>query len=332
MRLDQFLAVFLRSFRNFFVSLRPVYDVSATRNMVNKRIKMNKKQIYILSAIGVVLVGAIIWLAVSLYDKADTIDFLTEQYALEKEELADEYTQLAIQYEGYKLSVNNDSLEQKLEDQRIKLQRLAEELRQTKAEDVRKIAALEKELATVRGVLRYYVAQVDSLNQVNEALMAENKEVRQQMKRVTTANANLKEQNEKLNEKIDIASHLSANSLKAEAQNKRNKHTTSLKSTTLFVVTFNVGANVTAQTGDKDLFVRILKPNEELLTNSKSGTFNYDNSEIRYSMKKTIEYTGEEQPVTMYWNRNETLDPGTFTFEVYADGKLIGKTQLTLKK
>lgn len=53
---------------------------------------------------------------------------------------------------------------------------------------------------------------------------------------------------------------------------------------------------------------------------------------IAFSMKKTIEYTGEEQPVTLYWNRNETLDPGTYAFEVYADGKLIGNTSLTMKK
>ncbi|MBR0036892.1 MAG: hypothetical protein IJP70_04550 [Bacteroidales bacterium] len=293
---------------------------------------MNKKLIITFCVLGVILAGVIAWLSVSLYDKTDTIDFLTEQYALEKEQLADEYTQLAIQYEGYKLTVNNDSLEQKLEDQRIKLQRLAEELKQTKAEDLRKIVALEKELASVRGVLRYYVAQVDSLNQVNEALAAENKEVRRQMNRISSANENLKQQNEELNQKIDIASHLSANNLHAVAQNKRGKKTSSLKATTLFELSFNISANITAQTGDKELYVRILKPNEDVLTNAKSGTFQYDSDQIQYSMKKTIEYTGEEQPVSLYWNRNETLDPGRFVFEVYADGKLIGTTSLTMEK
>ncbi len=296
-------------------------------------LQMNRKKAIISASIAAaVLLGLIAWLVISLVDRNDTIDFLTEQYAIEKEELADEYTKLAIQYEGYKLEVNNDSLEQKLEDQRVKLQRLVEELKQTKAEDARKIVALKKELTTVRGVLRYYVAQVDSLNRVNEALVAENKQVRQQMRQVSSANANLKQQNEKLSQKVDIASHLSAVGLKAEAQNKRGRSTSSLKSTTLLAVSFTLGANVTAETGDKDLYVRILKPNEDLLTNARSGSFQYDSEMIAYSMKKTIEYTGEEQPVTIYWNRNETLDPGTYAFEVYADGKLIGKTTLTMKK
>ncbi len=296
-------------------------------------LQMNRKKAIISASIAAaVLLGLIAWLIVSLVDRNDTIDFLTEQYAIEKEELADEYTKLAIQYEGYKLEVNNDSLEQKLEDQRVKIQRLVEELKQTKAEDARKIVALKKELTTVRGVLRYYVAQVDSLNRVNEALVAENKQVRKQMQQVSSANANLKQQNEKLSQKVDIASHLSAVGLRAEAQNKRGRQTSSLKSTTLLAVSFTLGANVTAETGDKDIYVRILKPNEDLLTNARSGSFRYDSEMIAFSMKKTIEYTGEEQPVTLYWNRNETLDPGTYAFEVYADGKLIGNTSLTMKK
>lgn len=297
-----------------------------------KRLRMDKKNIIIASVSGVVLLGTIAGLAIALWQKSDEVNFLTEQYALEKEELADEYSQLAIQYEGYKLEVNNDSLEQKLEDQRIKIQRLVEELKQTKAEDARKIASLKKELATVRGVLRYYVAQVDSLNTVNEQLQAENKEVRKQITKVSNANANLQQQNKQLAQKVDIASHLSANGLKAEAHNKRDKRTSSLKSTTQFVLSFTIGANVTAETGEKTLYVRILKPNEELLTNAKSGSFDYDGTQVGFSMRKQIEYTGEELPVTMYWNRNETLDPGRYQFEIYADGKLIGQTAISMEK
>ncbi|MBP5717247.1 MAG: hypothetical protein J6W69_09030 [Bacteroidales bacterium] len=293
---------------------------------------MNKRTTIVLSIVGGVLLAAIVGLGIALWHQTDTVNFLSEQYALEKEQLADEYTQLAIQYEGYRLEINNDSLEQKLEDQRIKIQRLVEELKQTKAEDARKIASLKKELATVRSVLRYYVAQVDSLNTINEQLMAENKEVRQQMTKVSHANANLQQQNKQLAEKVDIAAHLTAMGLKASAQNKRDKKTSSLKNTVRFVVDFTIGANVTAQTGDKELYVRILKPNEELLTNAKSGQFDYDGTKVGFSMRKSIEYTGEELPVTMYWTRNETLDPGRYTFEVYADGKLIGSTTVVMEK
>lgn len=286
-----------------------------------------------------IVFGVVVGLGWFAYDKVQQLEEqttlnqeLVEQFAAEKEELTDEYTQLSLQYESYILKVNNDSLEQKLEDQRIRMQQLVDELKQTKAEDARKIAELKKELKTVREVLKYYVAQVDSLNQVNEALVAENRQVREQMTRMSNANASLQEENKNLSQKVDIASHLTAQGLRAIALNKRDKETNSLKTTTTFLISFSISPNVTAQPGEKDLYVRILKPNEDLLINEKSGQFKYDGNMIQYSAKKVVEYTGEELPVKMYWNRKETLDPGTYTFEVYADGKLMGKCSLSMKK
>lgn len=319
---------------NFMVfwTIFPTFAAHIMCTNKKSAIDMNKKIIYIASCAGVVLLGIIVWLALSLKSQKEDLEFFTEQYALEKDELETEYNSLAIEYEGYKLKVNNDSLEQKLEDQRIKIQQLVEELKQTKKEDARKIASLKKELETVRGVLRYYVAQVDSLNQVNEALQAENTQVKKDLRRANEEKNQISRQNEQLNKIVDIASHLNAQNIQVTARNKRQKKTSSLKNTTTFEVSFTIAANVTAETGEKQVYVRILRPNEELLTNSKSGTFSYDGSTIEFSMKKTIEYAGEELPVTLYWNRNETLDPGTYRFEIFADGKSIGRSSLVMEK
>ena len=290
---------------------------------------MNKKYLIAAAVLVSLIIGGCLLYIVK---QNKTIDELSETFALEKEDLENEYSQLAIQYEGYKLNVNNDSLEQKLEDQRIKIQRLVEELKQTKAQDAKKISALKKELETVRGVLRYYVAQVDSLNKVNEQLLAENTQVRKEIQKVKNSNANLQSENQQLTEKVTLAAKLNAVGLTAKALNKRNKPTNSLKKTTNFAVNFTIAANITAEVGFKDIFVRILTPAEDLLTNAKSGTFRYDGSDVQYSMKKNIEYGGEETQVTLYWNRNETLEPGTYTFEVYADGNMIGQTSLKMEK
>lgn len=286
----------------------------------------------IIIGLAVALVAVIGGLGYMIYDQNNTIDDLTETFELEKEDLESEYSQLAIQYEGYKLSVNNDSLEQKLEDQRIKIQRLVEELKQTKAQDAKRINSLKKELETVRGVLRYYVAQVDSLNRVNEQLVAENTKVRSDLQQARTNNANLQNQNQQLTDKVTLAAKLNAVGLSARALNKKNKATDSLKKTTAFDLSFTIAANVTAEAGMKDIYVRILTPSEDLLTNARSGHFSYDGGSVQYSVMKSIEYGGEETPVTIYWNRNETLDPGSYKFEVYADGNLIGTTRLKMEK
>ena len=108
---------------------------------------MNKKYIITTAALFVLTIGGFIYY---IMNQNKTIDELTESFALEKEDLENEYSQLAIQYEGYKLAVNNDSLEQKLEDQRIKIQRLVEELKQTKAQDAKRISALKKEIERIQ--------------------------------------------------------------------------------------------------------------------------------------------------------------------------------------
>ncbi len=292
---------------------------------------MNNKGIIIAAAVVIIALlgggGYYIW------KQQQTIDELTEGFQLEKEQLEDEYTQLAIQYEGYKLQVNNDSLEQKLEDQRIKMQRLVEELRQTKAQDAKRIAALKKELETVRSVLRYYVAQVDSLNRVNDALVAENQQIRTDMRNVQQQNQQVRQQNETLTKVVAVAAQLSATNVSVTALDRKDKveKRQRIKKLDKFQVNFTIAANVTAETGEKDIYLRILRPNEEVLTNGQSGKFKYESTMLNYSARKTIEFGGEETPVTMYYKRGESLEAGTYTAELYADGSMIGRGSITLK-
>jgi DNA repair exonuclease SbcCD ATPase subunit len=288
----------------------------------------------------IIIAAAIVLLALLagggyyIWRQQQTIDELTEGFALEKEQLEDEYTQLAIQYEGYKLQVNNDSLEQKLEDQRIKIQRLVEELRQTKAQDARRIAALKKELETVRGVLRYYVAQVDSLNKVNDALIAENQQIRSDMRTVQQQNQQVRQQNETLTKQVTVAAQLSATNVSVTALDRKDKveKRNRVDKLAKFQVNFTIAANVTAQTGEKDVYLRILRPSDEVLTNAQSGKFKYENAKLDYSARKTIEFGGEETPVTMFYKRGEALDAGTYRVEIYADGNMIGRGSIALKK
>ena len=103
---------------------------------------------------------------------------MSELFAIEKEEMENEYTTFATQYDELQVQISNDSLREKLESEKLKTQRLLEELRQVKASNAAEIMRLKKELKTVRAVLRSYVVQIDSLNRLNEALTTENKEVK----------------------------------------------------------------------------------------------------------------------------------------------------------
>ncbi len=125
---------------------------------------------------------------------------------------------------NFRYKINNDSLREKLESEKLKTQRLLEELRQVKTSNAAEIMRLKKELKTVRAVLRTYVIQIDSLNKLNQALAEENQEVKQKYTQATRQINNLSQEKKKnLNEKVTLAAQLDATGISVEPRNKRGK-------------------------------------------------------------------------------------------------------------
>ena len=256
---------------------------------------------------------------------------MSELFAIEKEEMENEYTSYATQYDELQVQINNDSLRQKLEKEQLRTQRLLEELRQVKSSNAAEITRLKKELKTVRAVLRSYVVQIDSLNRLNEALTTENKEVKKKYNEATRQINTLAEEKKSLNEKVALAAQLDATNIIVTPKNKRGKETQKVKDVKKFAVAFTLVKNITAQTGDRTLYIRITQPGNEVLSKSSSDTFKYENRELQYSIKKYIEYTGEEQTVTVYWDVEEYLAAGTYNVYIFADGTMIGSSSFNLK-
>ena len=257
---------------------------------------------------------------------------LVESFDLEKQSLEDEYNELSLQYEGYKFSVGNDSLVALLSTEQAKVQRLLEELRTVKATNAREISRLKKELATLRKIMRNYVMQIDSLNRANEALKEENKQAVKKYQQASSTAATLKKEKEKLTERVTLASRLDATDISVTPVNARGKAQKRIKRMQQFVVNFKIAKNITAPVGEKTIYVRILKPDDDVLVKNRSNLFSFEGKEINYSMKKIIEYEGEEVAVTLYWDIEEFLSPGTYRVDIFADGNHIGKKSFTLEE
>mgnify|MGYP006334070143 CR=1 FL=1 len=144
------------------------------------------KNKYIALIIGLVVLAlcvcALVWM--NLQQKTEMKE-MVELMEFEKEQLEDEYEELAIQFDGYQTpDIHNDSLVELLSQEKQRVQDLLEELRITKVTNARRIAELKKELATVRQVMVSYVHQIDSLDRTNKRLVAENQQVKQQYQEV----------------------------------------------------------------------------------------------------------------------------------------------------
>lgn len=284
----------------------------------------NKQQKIVLYTVAGLLLVAAVVLGILLAQSKQQNSEMQELFAIEKEELESEYSSFATQYDELKIRITNDSLQIKLEQEKLRTQQLLEELKQTKADDAAEITRLKKELKTVRAVLRSYVMQIDSLNAINENLKKENKRVNEKYRQASKQISELSSAKEELTEIVNLASQLDAMGIKMVPLRKSGKVTNKLKKAKQLEVSFTLTKNITAETGNKTIYARIMQPSQEVLTKSMSNTFTYENREIGYSMKKYIEYTGEEQAVTMYWDIEEFLQPGTYRLFLFADGVMIG--------
>lgn len=265
-----------------------------------------------------------------LEDKEKELAELRQLAELDKKEMENQYAEFASQYGELKRNVKDDSLINRLNQEQARAENLLKELKRTKADNSAEILRLKNELATVRAVLRDYIRQVDSLQQVNQALVGERDMARADAERVRQENSNIQAENSHLNERVAIAAQLNATGISVTPLKKNGKNAKKSKDIARFAVSFTITRNVTATAGNRTVYVRLLKPGQQVV--NQSGTFHYENRNIGYSAAKTIEYSGQEVHTSVYVPVSEFLSGGTYSAYVFADGQMIGSGRVTLNK
>lgn len=283
---------------------------------------INKKLLAVFVIICLLLVGGLCYMGFNLRQQRKANADMQQLAELDKQEMENEYQQFSDQYSEMKTHVTNDSLISQLTAEQEKTERLLAELKRTKSSDAREIARLKRELSTVRAVLRSYVIQIDSLNQANGRLTAENTRVKGQYEEATRQIEGLNTEKASLSEQVAIASQLDANGIQMHLLNKNNKAKDKISKARTIQVNFNIAKNVTAKTGMKTVYVRIMSPAGNIIGGGVS--FPYENKTLAGTMKKTIEYNGGETAVSLYVPVSQTLSAGTYQVSVFAEGNMIG--------
>ena len=285
--------------------------------------------IALIAALGIVA-AVLVW--INLQQKAEMKE-MVEIMEFEKEQLEDEYEELAIQFDGYQSQdIHNDSLVQLLAKEQQRVQDLREELRITKVTNARRIAELKKELATVREVMVSYVHQIDSLDRTNKRLVAENRQVKQQYQEVARQAQQLEEERTQLAEVVSRASMLEIEHFEMIALNKRDRKTTIYNQIQKLQFDYTIGRNITNKPGMKTLYMRITRPDGEVMQKSVNDVFAFENSEITYSVSKDFEYAGEEISGSLYWLVEEILQIGWYNADFFVDGELIGSFPFEIRQ
>lgn len=256
---------------------------------------------------------------------------MVEVFTEEKETLLNEYQDLYLDYDS--LRRYDTDLNDKLDQERERVALLQEELKTVKATNARRIKELQTELTTMRTVMVSFVHQIDSLNQTNIRLTAENKEMRSQVAQVRQSYNALQDENRNLTEKVEIAARLEAKNINAIGLNFNEKKATSASKISKVKINFTLAKNVSAQVGMRTIYLRFTRPDGQLLMHSKDDTFKYEDAQINYSAKREVEYGGEDtDSYIVYQVDAGELMAGEYDIELFCGGEIIGKGTWSVKK
>jgi peptidoglycan hydrolase CwlO-like protein len=247
--------------------------------------------------------------------------FITEQ----KDSLETELEGIIVQYDS--LMTENDTMNLKLSAQQDKI----EQLLSLRMSDAQKIRKYEKELGTIRKVLRTYIVQIDSLNTRNQILTAENKELRNRSTEVENINRQLSVEKEELLAITDEAKTLLASNVSTTGLNKRSREQDKFTKVEKLRTDFTVRKNNVAEPGPRTIYLRLIRPDGIVLSSPDPGVIMVNGEEIPYSASREIIYEKVDVPVSIYWDNNGDLVAGTYKTELYEGGKLIGESEFVLR-
>ena len=236
----------------------------------------------------------------------------------EKEVLQQELTDLSHDYDN--LRTDNDTLNARLAHEQEKIAQLMESMKKFRNNSYAEINRYKKEIGTLKSVLRSYVVQIDSLNQLNQKLLAENTEVKKQMNWVRERNKTLEQKTEKMAETLEKASTLNVESISVYPINKREKET-SLKKCYQLKTEFTIERNITAKRGTKTIYLRFTRPDGQVIAASSKSFFKFQNTTLTYSARREIEYEGERLEVAIYWPNDGSLIRGEYIADLFCDNQ-----------
>ena len=283
------------------------------------------------NALVIILAVLLIVVVVMLFMQRSEHAQVTAQMKQEKAAIESELNNMVMGYDSLKRK--NTNLNVQFEGAQSKVKELLTEMERVKKTSFQQITKYRDEMTTLRQIMRDYIVQIDSLNQKNQRLMAENSNVKQEVTEVKTQNQTLEQEKKKLEQTVTLAATLEAMNIKALGVNKKGKEQTKASKIENIKVDFILTKNLTAKRGTKNIYLRIQRPDQLLLTKSDKDLFKFEGLNIPFSAVREVEYEGIDLPVSIYWDNTgqSALINGQYTIDLFADGTNIGTTSLEIK-
>lgn len=286
------------------------------------REKKLKRTMWILVVVAVALVAVLgyVW-----SQKASLISELED----EKRDLTEQMESLQNDYAT--LSSDYDNINSQLDTSRAEVADLLERIKKTNATNRAKMRQYEKELGTLRSIMRNYIVQIDSLNSLNHKLTAEAAAARREAAASKAESAQLSQQVENLTGQVAAGSVIKARGLHIAAYNSSDKVTDRSSRTVRLLTSLSLVENDLAPKGPVRVFIRVKDPDGIILTNSNRSSFTFNGETMVASASRRVDYEGSEVDLSIYLNDIPEYRKGVYTVEAYTEQSFLGKSELMLR-
>lgn len=277
-------------------------------------------------AISIILAVALVFLVYMYFDQKNKMVEMETVLTQEKDSLANELKQMVIAYDT--LKTNNDSLKIGVEKEKNRIVKLLS----INASNTQLIKKYKSEITTMREIMKSYIVQIDSLNTRNKNLVAENTEIHQQITKVRNTNTELSKIKEELSSKVEIASVIQAKNILAVSLNKKRKETSRINLLDKVRICFTLRENALAKAGQKEVYMRVIRPDSLAITNSPNNLFEYRGSKIIYSASRSVDYMNQDVEMCIFMDNTGDFIIGNYSVELYLENNIIGRTNFILSK
>ena len=273
----------------------------------------------------VVALGLAAALAYVLSSKNKLVNDLNQ----EKQDLTEQIIALQSDYEN--LSSEYDTINAQLDSSREEIAQLVDRVKRTEATDRAKIRQYEKELGTLRSIMRGYITQIDSLNTLNHRLTEEAASARKEAEETKEINTRLTQQVEDLTGRVTAGSVLKAHNFVMYAYNNADKITDKANRVVRFLVNLSLVENELAERGPVRVYVRVTDPDGNLLSDGRGTTFTFGGETLEATASREVDYQGQEVDLGIYINNVPSFSKGVYTVNAYTEQALLGHGELLLR-
>lgn len=284
--------------------------------------KKLKGVMYAMMAVAVVLAGvlAYIWIQKSK---------LVSDLNLEKEELTQQMVALQSDYEN--LTSDYDTLNAQLDSSKEEVAQLIERIKKTESTNRYKMRQYEKELGTLRSIMRNYIVQIDSLNTLNKKLTAEAADARREASESRRQSEQLSRQVSHLSTQVATGSVIKASGFSVEAYNSPSKVTDRSSRVVKLLTSLTLVANDLAEKGPVRVYIVVKDPSGATLINSTSRQLTIGEQTIQTSASREVDYEGSDVELSIYLNDIPEYTKGIYKVEAYTAQSYLGSTELLLR-